>query len=268
LSTLWQDLLYGFRMLLRKLGFTIIAALSLGLGIGANATIFSIINATLLSDLPYPDANRLMVLWTAPLNRPGVRNGVTAGNYLAWRDRSQSFAAMGGMFEFPSNLGAERDGAPAERLDGEHFTASMFQVLGVQPLKGRVFTKDEDQDRNPAPVMVLSYPFWQRRFAGDPNIVGRKVLLDNVDTTVIGVMPEHFDFGNNTTDFWAPAGFTPQQLSSSASFLLVSARLKPGVSLQHAQAEMDSIGQGLRTVFAYNKDSGVQLESMQAAFFR
>jgi len=268
LSTLWQDLLYGFRMLLRKPGFTIIAALSLGLGIGANATIFSIINATLLRDLPYPDANRLMVLWTAPLNRPGVRNGVTAGNYLAWRDRSQSFAAMGGMFEFPSNLGAERDGAPAERVDGEHFTASMFQVLGVQPLKGRVFTKDEDQDGNPAPVMVLSYPFWQRRFAGDPNIIGRKVLLDNVDTTVIGVMPEHFDFGNNTTDFWAPAGFTPQQLSSSASFLLVSARLKPGVSLQHAQAEMDSIGQGLRTVFAYNKDSGVQLESMQAAFFR
>jgi putative ABC transport system permease protein len=175
---------------------------------------------------------------------------------------------MGGMFEFPSNLGAERDGAPAERLDGERFTASMFDVLGVRPLKGRVFTKDEDQNGNPAPVIVLSYPFWQRRFAADPNILGRKVLLDNVETTIIGVMPEHFDYANTSTDFWAPAGFSTQQLNSVASFLLVGGRLKPGVSIQQAQAEMDSIAQGLRTVFVYNKENGVQLETMQGAFFR
>jgi len=221
----WQDILYGFRMLLKKPGFTIVAALSLGLGIGANATIFSIINATLLSDLPYPDANRLMVLWTAPLNRPGFRSSVTAGNYLAWRDRNQSFQSIGGLYSFPSNLGAERDGSPAERLDGEHFTYSMWSVLGVQPWKGRVFTKDEDQDGNPAPVMILSYPFWQRRFAGDPDVLGRKVLLDNQETTIIGIMPKGFDYANSTTDFWAPMGFTPQQLSSSASFVLVAGRL-------------------------------------------
>jgi len=268
LGTLWQDLFYGFRMLLKKPGFTSIAALSLGLGIGANATIFSIINATLLSDLAYPHADRLVVLWTAPLNRPGIRSSATGGNYLAWKDRSQSFQVVGGMFGFPSNLGAERDGAPAERLDGEHFTYSMFDVLGVQPLKGRVFTKEEDQNGNPAPVMVLSYPFWQRRFAGDPKILGRKVLLDNVETTVIGVMPEHFDYANTTTDFWAPAGFSPQQLSSSATFLLVAGRLKPGVSIQQAQAEMDSIAQGLVTAFPYNKDNGIRLESMQGAFYQ
>src|SRR5882672_8011623 len=126
MSTLWQDILYGFRMLLQKPGFTAIAALSLALGIGANATIFSIINATLLSDLPYPEASRLAVLWTAPLNRPGIRNNVTARNYLAWKDRSQSFQSMGGLYGFPSNLGAERDGSPAERLDGEHFSYSMW----------------------------------------------------------------------------------------------------------------------------------------------
>jgi len=268
LSTLWQDILYGFRMLLKKPGFTIIAALSLGLGIGANATIFSIINATLLSDLPYPEAHRLMVLWSAPLNRPGIRNNVTAGNYLAWRDRNQSFQAIGGLYGFPSNLGAERDGSPAERLDGEHFTYTMWDVLGVKPMLGRLYTKEEDQDGNPAPVMILSYPFWQRRFAGDPNVLGRKVLLDNAETTIIGVMPKGFDFANSTTDFWAPIGFTPQQLTSTASFILVAGRLKPGVSMQQAQAEMDSIAHGLVTVFAYNKDMGVRVESMQGAFYQ
>jgi putative ABC transport system permease protein len=268
LRTVWQDLLYGFRMLLKKPGFTIVAALSLGLGIGANATIFSIINATLLSDLPYPEASRLTVLWTAPLNRPGIRNSVTAGNYLAWKNRSQSFVAMGGLYSFPSNLGAERDGAPAESLEGEHFSYSMWEVLGVQPWKGRVFTKDEDKDGNPATVMVLSYPFWQRRFAGDPNVLGRKVLLDNLETTIIGVMPKGFDYANSTTDFWAPLGITPQQMSSTASFLLVAGRLKPGVSIQQAQAEMDSIAHGLITVFAYNKDIGVRLEAMQGAFYQ
>ena len=265
---MWQDLLYGFRMLLKKPGFTIVAALSLGLGIGANATIFSIINATLLSDLPYPDADRLMVLWTAPLNRPGIRSSVTGGNYLAWRDRNQSFQSIGGLYGFPSNLGAERDGSPAERLDGEHFTASMWDVLGVKPLTGRLFTKDEDQNGNPAPVMVLSYPFWQRRFNGDPNVLGRKVLVDNQETTIIGVMPKGFDYASSTTDFWAPIGFTPQQLTSTATFLVVAGRLKPGVSIQQAQAEMDSIAQGLMTVFSYNKGNGIRLESMQGAFYQ
>jgi len=269
LSTLWQDLIYGFRMLLKKPGFTAVAALSLGLGIGANATIFSIINATLLSDLPYPEPGRLVVLWTAPRNRPGARNNVTARNYLAWKDRSQSFQGMGGLYGFPSNLGAERDGAPAEQLDGEHFTYTMWDTLGVKPLLGRVYTKDEDQDGNPAPVMVLSYPFWQRRFAGDPNVLGRTVLLDSQETTIIGVMPKGFDFANSTTDFWAPIGFTPQQLSSTASFLLVAGRLKPGVSVQQAQAEMAAIAQGLVGVYPGNtKDTGVLVESMQGAFFR
>ena len=268
MSTLWQDLLYGFRMLLKKPGFTVIAALSLGLGIGANATIFSIINATLLSDLPYPDANRLMVLWTAPLNRPGIRSSVTGGNYLAWRDRNQSFQSIGGLYGFPSNLGAERDGSPAERLDGEHFTASMWDVLGVKPLMGRLFTKDEDQNGNPAPVMILSYPFWQRRFDGDPNVLGRRVLVDNQETTIIGVMPKGFDYASSTTDFWAPIGFTPQQLTSTATFLVVAGRLKPGVSIQQAQAEMDSIAQGLVTIFSYNKGNGIRLESMQGAFYQ
>src|SRR5580693_2898424 len=173
MTTLWQDVLYGCRMLLKKPAFTAVAVLSLALGIGANTTIFSIINATLLSELSFPQPDRLMVISSVPLNRPSTNGGgVTGGNYEQWRDRSQSFSSIGAMFSFPSNLGAERDGSPAERLNGEHFTASLFDVLGVRPLKGRAFTKDEDQDGNPAPVIVLNYGFWQRRFAGDPNILG------------------------------------------------------------------------------------------------
>jgi putative ABC transport system permease protein len=269
MTTLWQDILYGCRMLLKKPGFTIVAALSLALGIGANTTIFSIIDATLLSELSFPQPDRLMVLYSVPLNRPGVTGGgASAGNYLAWKERSQSFSAMGTMYSFPSNLGAEHDGAPAERLNGEHLTYSMFDVLGVKPLKGRVFTKDEDQEGNPAPVVVLNYSFWQRRFAGDPDIVGRKILLDNVDTTIIGVMPENFGFPGDTQDIWVPAGFSHQILTSSASYLTAIGRLKAGVSLAQAQSEMDAVANGLTTVMPYNKGMGVRVQPVQEAFYQ
>ncbi len=251
-----------------KTGFTVVAAVSLALGIGANATIFSIINATLLSQLAFPEPDRVAVIWTTRLSQPGSRNGVTAGNYLAWKDRSQSFSAMGGIWGFPSNLGAEQNGAPAEQLSGERFTYTMFDVLGVKPLKGRVFVKDEDQNGNAAPVILLSYKFWQRHYNADPDIVGRKVLLDNADTTIIGVMPQDFGLPGDQPDFWAPVGFSPQQLNSTASFLTVVGRLKPGVSIKQAQQEMDSVATGLRTVFPYNKEAGVRVELMQEAFFQ
>src|SRR5262249_32388819 len=141
MRTLWQDVMYGCRMLLKKPGFTIVAAISLGLGIGANATIFSIINGTLLSRAGYPEPARVAVIWTTQQNRPGSRNNVTASNFRAWQKRSQSFEAIGGTWSFPSNLGAEQNGNPAEQLQGERFTSSMFDVLKVQPLKGRVAAK-------------------------------------------------------------------------------------------------------------------------------
>ena len=106
------------------------------------------------------------------------------------------------------------------------FTASMWDVLGVRPIRGRVFTAEEDRNGSPAPVAVLSYNFWQRRFVGDPQILGRTLRLDGVETDIIGVMPEGFDFASTDTDIWIPAGFSPQQLSSAASFLMVTGRLR------------------------------------------
>jgi putative ABC transport system permease protein len=266
--TLWRDFLYACRMLLKKPGFTVIAALSLGLGIGANVTIFSIINGTLLANLDFPQPDRVTVIWTVPLNAPGNRNGVTAGNYLAWKERSQSFSSMGGIWTFSSNIGGEQNGVAAEQLDGERLTASMFDVFGVQPLRGRVLTKDEDLNGNPAPVMILSYQLWQRRFNGDDNVVGKTVLLDNAVTTIIGVMPEHFGLPGDRPDFYAPMGFSPQQLASTASFLQVIGRMKPGVSLKQAQQEMDSLADGLRSTFAYNKNNGARVELVSEAFFQ
>ena len=268
MMTLWQDFVFACRMLLKKPGFTVIAAISLGLGIGANATIFSIINGTLLANLDFPEPDRVAAIWTVPLNAPGNRNSVTAGNYLAWKERSQSFSAMGGIWGFASNIGAEQNGIAAEQLDGERLTASTFDVFGVQPIRGRVFTKDEDQDGNPAPVMILSYKLWQRRFNGDDRVIGQKVLLDNAETTIIGVMPDHFGLPGDNPDFYAPMGFLPQQLSSTASFLEVFARLKPGVPFKQAQQEMDSVASGLRTTFPYNKNNGARVELVSEAFFQ
>jgi len=263
-----QDLAFGARMLLARPGFTVAAVLSLALGIGANTTIFSLINSSLLSDLPYREPERLVALWTSFVDRPAVRNSSTAQNYLAWKEQARSFEAVGATWGFPSNLGSAEDGAPAERIQGMRFTASMWDVLGVRPIRGRVFTPGEDRNGSPAPVVVISYAFWQRRFGGDPQIVGKTIRLDGVETDIIGVMPQGFDFASTDTDIWAPGGFTPQQLTSAASFLLVTGRLRAGVSIDQAQAEMKAISQGLAAqIPERNKNVTVALQGLRASLF-
>ena len=266
--TFRQDLVFGARMLLARPGFTVAAVLSLALGIGANTTIFSLINSSLLADLPYRESERLVALWTSFVDRPAVRGGVTGANYLTWKEQSRSFEAVGGNFGFTMNLGSSEDGAPAERIEGMRFTASMWDVLGVRPIRGRLFTPDEDRNGSPAPVAVLSYNFWQRRFAGDPQIVGKTMRLDGVETDIIGVMPDGFDFASADTDIWAPAGFTPQQLTSAASFLQVSARLRTGVTIEQAQAEMTALSRGLAAEFPErNKNVTVAVQGLRAAIY-
>ena len=268
MTTFRQDIIFGARMLLARPGFTIAAVLSLALGIGANTTIFSLINSSLLAGLPYPEPQRLVALWTSFIDRPAVRNSTTATNYLAWKEQARSFEAVGASFGFPSNLGTSADGAPAERVQGMRFTASMWDVVDVQPMIGRVFTPDEDRNASPAPVAILSYNFWQRRFGSDRQIVGKTIRLDGVETDVIGVMPEGFDFMSADTDIWTPAGFTPQQLTSAAAFLFVSGRLRSGVTIEQAQAEMSSLSQGLAAQFPdRNKNVTVAVQGLRAAIY-
>src|SRR5215467_7655609 len=194
MKNLRQDLFYGGRILLKKPAFTIVAALSLGLGIGANTVIFSLINTTLLRPLPFEEPGRLMVLSTVPLKDRKQQNAVNVTSYYAFRDKSQTLEYVGALNGSIKNLGAEKDGAPAERINGWGFAPAVFQALGVKPVMGRLYTEAEDQVDTWAPVIVITNRLWKRHFNSDPNVIGKVFSLDQKPITVIGVLPENFSF--------------------------------------------------------------------------
>src|SRR5262245_24241627 len=267
MSFLWQDILYGFRMLMKKPGFTIIAAISLALGIGANTTIFSLVNATLLGSLAFDEPERLVIVWNVALERRDQRNSVSASSFTVWKSQNHSFEHMGAVYDYARTLNAADDGTPAERIQGQRFSPGVFDVLKVRPILGRTFSEAEDAPGAPAPVVLISHSLWQRRFAGDPQIIGKTLRLDSVPRTIIGVMPPDFNLLNDEANFWEPLGITPTQMQSTASYLLVAARLKPGVSISQAQAEMDGIAGQLATSDpARNKGRGARVESLQDVY--
>lgn len=241
IETMIQDLRFGARMLAKKPGFTFVAIISLALGIAANSVIFSLISGILLDSLPFHDSGRLVAIWTSPPRHPEQKNGVSVPDYMAYKIRNRSFDWVGAAASFQRDLGAAEDGTPAERLQGQRFSASLFHTLGVMPLLGRAITPDEEQIGGSAPVVLLSYRLWQRRFAGDPKVLNRTIQLDGATNTVIGVMPPDFSFFDDQSDFLIPLGFNRQQLQGSIRFLLVAAHLRPGVSIQQAQSEMEAI---------------------------
>ncbi len=271
MTTLWQDLVYGFRILIKKPAFTIVASLSLALAIGANTTIFSLVNATLLAAIPYHDPGRLGVIWGVPNQRPDNRNSVTVADLRLLAAQARSFESMGAMFSNSHSLsataaGAGENGQGAERLSCEQLTSSMFQVLGVAPRLGRPFTADEDRDTAPAPVAILSDRFWQRHFNSDPQVVGKIVKVDGESTTIIGVMPPGFDFLNDDTDIFIPAGFSSAQINSTARFIVVAARLKPGVDWRAAQEETKRLGIQYAAAFPErDKDWGLTVQPVREA---
>jgi putative ABC transport system permease protein len=267
-TTIWQDILYGLRMLTKKPGFTVVAALSLALGIGANTVVFSLIHNTLLRPLDYPDPGKLMVIWTVPQQHKDQKNPLNVSSYFAFRDRNQSFAAFGAFNGMPHNLGADQNGAPAERVFAETFTPSMFDAVGVKPVMGRTFTDAEDQIENTAPVVIISYRLWQSHFNRDPNIVGKTILLDKKPTAIIGVMPRDFTFFNDEVDLWEPIALSRPQVQSKQGFLVAVARLKPGVTVPKAQAEMDAIAAQLAEGDPdRNKGNGALVQSLQEAAY-
>jgi putative ABC transport system permease protein len=268
MTNIWQDILYGFRMLLKKPGFTVVAALSLALGIGANTVIFSLINTTLLRPLPFADPDRLVMLWSVPLDHPDQRNGVTAYNYLAFQERAKSFESMGMIRTNVCNIGSDEHGQPPERVDCENYTPSMFQTLGVKPILGRVLADDENPIDNPARVLLISSAFWQRRFNGDRNVVGQVLRVDGLDKTIIGVMPPNFYLWDETADFWTPMNWTHTEMASTQYTSGVAARLKPGVALKQAQAEMEALAaQQAAADPGRNQKIGASVQTMTDALY-
>ncbi len=242
MQTPWQDLRYGVRMLWKTPGFTAIAALSLALGIGVNTAIFSVVNGVLLRRLPYADPDRLVMIWEDPGGNP--RNFVNPRNFADWREQNQSFEQVAAINVGNVNLTGR--GEP-ERLINASVSASFFSILRANAAHGRVFLAEEDKPGSSS-VALISHRLWQRRFGADPNLVGQSIELNGERVTVIGVMPASFRFPG-TAEIWRPLVFTPAQLDNNnrgSHFLSVVGRLKPGVTVQQAQAEMDVIYNQLR----------------------
>src|SRR5262245_33137503 len=251
LEDLWRDLRYAARMLLKNPGFTLVAVLALALGIGAHTAIFSVVNTVLLRPLPYYDPQRLV--WVAEVMRHGEEiYGVAA--YLHWREQSKAFDHL--VAFTPGGIHLTGRGEP-EQLDSIRATANLFPALGVAPQLGRAFTTEEDHP-GAAPVVILSHAFWQRRFGGDPAIIGQSLTLDGRGRQVIGVMPPGFKFIRKA-DVLLPRALNAQQelANQGISFLgNIIGRLKPGVTPEQARSELDTILRRIqetsprRTVFA------------------
>ncbi len=268
MTTTWQDIVYGFRMLLKKPGFTIVAVLSLALGIGANTVIFSLINTTLLRPLPYAEPNRLVELWSVPLDKKDQTNWITAFNLLAFRQHGQSFEVMGGTRDQVCNVGSDQYGQPPERVDCENMMPSMFTTLGVKPILGRVLAEDENPIDTPYGVLLISERFWERHFNRDPNVIGKVLKVEGLDRTVIGVMPKNFYMFDEEADFWTPMNWTRTEMASATYALGTIARLKPGVSIQQAQAEMDAMAaQQLAADPVRNKNVGAKVQPLSDALY-
>ena len=240
METFLQDLRYSIRNLVKNPGFTLVALLTLSLGIGANTAIFSVVNAALIRSLPYANPDRLVVILH------DGRNPGSHGNFFDWKSDNHVFENIGAAEAWSPNLtGVDKP----EELIGLHVTSEIFPTLGVQPMIGRSFLAEEDQPGKDHEV-ILSYQLWQQRFAGDRHALGQTMQLNGEPYTIVGVMPQGFRFA----PFWATKAqlWSPLQLdpANRGGFSLrIFARLKPGVSLEQARAEMATISARLESQF-------------------
>lgn len=243
MDSLVKDLRFALRMLLRNPGFTAVAVLTLALGIGANAAIFNVVNAVLLRPLPYPDPDRLVLVWESTIN--DRTNIVSAPNFFDWRRQNRVFENMA-LFDSAGRGYNLSEGNEPERISGIRVSAGFFDVLGVKPFLGRTFVPDEEilgKDHE----VILGYGLWKRRYGGDRAIIGKTVRVDGESFTVVGVMPKEFQFQfwSNPRELWVPIGYTEGDKSRGSHSFVAMARLKPGVTLAQARVEMDTIGRRL-----------------------
>ncbi|MGC1106329.1 MAG: ABC transporter permease, partial [Candidatus Acidiferrales bacterium] len=246
MNTLLQDIRYAARTFLRNPAFFIFAVAVLALGIGANTAIFSVAYNVLLRPLPYHDAGKLVYVWEDDSAYGFPQNTPSPGNYGAWKSQNNVFTDMAADKDAKFNLTSQ--GAPVQFLAKE-ITANTFPLLGVEPMLGRNITREEDKPGTNQ-VVILSHAVWMANFGGDPQILGKQIWLNNAQYTVIGVMPSGFVFPDRETQIWTPIGFSATDLATHDShYLHVIARLKPGVSLQQANANLSIIAKRLQKQF-------------------
>src|SRR5262245_37691135 len=243
MQTLLQDLRYGARMLVKKPRFTLIAVITLALGIGANTAIFSVVNAVLLKPLPYKDAARLVMLWERQPERGIERNPVSGHEYPEWKSQNQAFEQMAAVTWSGGVHNLTGAGDPIV-LYGPRVSAEFFSVMGVQPALGRAFRPDEDR-LGANRVVILGHNLWQSRFGADQSVIGKNITLNDQSYTVVGVMPPQFQFppsplAGEPPQLWTPIA-EPIHLYRGRHFLGVVARLKSGTTLAQAQTEMNTI---------------------------
>src|ERR1700690_1452023 len=239
MGTIWQDIRYGWRMLRRSPGFAVVADLTLAIGIGANAAIFSVINTVLLKPLPFRDAQRIVFIWETDPNRNIDRGIASPAEFLDWRGQSRAFEELSAWRTWFYNLTGS---AEPEQLWGMQTSGNFFRLLGVTPVLGRDFIPDEERPGHDQVVMI-TYGLWQRHYGGDPGIVGKTIAIDEKPFTVIGVLPRNFSlFGTSRQyDLWMPFAFDRAQLHRESHSVMVFGRLRNGVGIPQAQAEMETI---------------------------
>jgi putative ABC transport system permease protein len=261
-----QDIRYGLRALVKNPAFTAVVVLSLALGIGANTTIFSVINAVLYRPLPFEHPERLVVIWATDAAHPGNLEAPPIAESVDWKKQNHVFEDVA-LVSGTNTDSASGLGEP-ERIRSQAVTPSFFSVLGVKPILGRIFLAEEMQDR--AQTVVISNSFWRSQFNSDPKVLGRTFDLSGVISTIVGVMPADFGpFYGEPLDMWVP--INPESARYSARidhWLMPVARLKPGVTLPQAQTEMDVIARRLEKAYpATNKGVGKKLAPLHEELF-
>jgi predicted permease len=249
MDAFWKDLRFGIRMLLRSPGFTATAILTLALGIGANTALFSVVNGVLLNPLPFPHAQELVTLYE---NKPNFKYAsISYPNFLDWQKNNRTFEAMAAYR--PDDFTVARTGTP-ERVDGVMVSADFFSILGVKPILGRGFSNDEDR-LGGKPVVLISGGYWKRNYGSARDVVGKTLVLDGKDYEIVGVIPASFHLriqNFRTSDLYVPLGQWNDVIFRERNVAMAMdgiARLKPGVTLEQARADMDSVTQYLASVY-------------------
>ena len=268
--SLWQDIKYGFRMLMKAPSVSIVATIALALGIGANTAIFSVVNAVLLRPLPYPNSDELMSVFERDDTKGVVKGSYSYPNFFDLREQNHSFEHIAAYHDGDFIMTGQGDPV---RLQGGVVTVDLFSVLKVTPLAGRTFVPEEDKPATTGRVVVLSERLFASRFNSDQRVLNQSITLDGKSYTIIGIMPHGFEFPvqNEPLDPWTTiaddaAGTTPMTAQRGAHFLHVIGRLKPGVSKAQAQAEVDTIAARLEQQYPdTNTHKGARVESTLTA---